>query len=81
MPPPADAAKAFNKQLRATAEALARLKGFEEDHRYGFACECGCGGTARLTLTDYDRSRGGWIDGHQPPPGQNPDRAGDHGGA
>jgi hypothetical protein len=68
MPPTADAAKAFNKQLRATAEALGGLRGTAAGHRYGFACECGCGATTRLTLEEYDEQDGAWFDeGHKPP--------------
>jgi hypothetical protein len=63
MPPTADAAKTFNNQLRATAEALG---GLGTDHRYGFVCQCGCGETARLTLAQYDECGGAWLEGHQP---------------
>lgn len=63
MPSTADAAKAFNKQLRATAEALG---GLGVDHKYGFACECGCGETAKLSLAEYDEVGGALRDGHEP---------------
>jgi hypothetical protein len=67
MPSKADAAKAFNKQLRATAMSLGGLGGSGVDHRYGFACECGCGGTVRLTLTEYEDQGGAWLAGHRQP--------------
>lgn len=63
MPSTADAAKAFNKQLRATAEALG---GLGVDHRYGFVCECGCGETAKLSLAEYDEHGGALREGHEP---------------
>jgi hypothetical protein len=67
MPPTADSAKAFNKQLCATAEALGGLGEAGADHRYGFACECGCGETVKLTLTEYSEQGGAWLDGHRSP--------------
>jgi hypothetical protein len=60
MPPTAEAARSFNKQLRATAEALGGST--EDDHQYGFICECGCGQTAMLTLTEYDRQGGARLE-------------------
>lgn len=71
MPRSAEAARAFNRQLRVTAEALGGLRG--DDHRYGFVCECGCGETASLTLAGYDDQGGAWLEGHRAasPPNEN----------
>jgi hypothetical protein len=46
MPPTAEAAKGFNRQLRQTAAVLAGHAG--GGHRYGFVCECGCEQTVML---------------------------------
>ena len=62
MPQTAEAAKAFNAQLRATAEVVGHS--FDQDHAYGFLCECGCEETAMRTLAEYDREGGAWLDGH-----------------
>jgi hypothetical protein len=64
MPRTAEAAKSFNQKLRATAAVLVGER--EADHTYGFACECGCGGTVPLTLGEYDRRGGAWLVGHKP---------------
>jgi hypothetical protein len=64
MPPTAEAAKSFNQKLRATAAALGAQR--ESEHQYSFACECGCGETVQLTLGEYDRQGGAWLDGHKP---------------
>jgi hypothetical protein len=64
MPPTAEAAKAFNRQLRQTAAVLAGHAG--GSHEYAFLCECGCEQTVKLTLPEYDRRRGAWIEGHEP---------------
>ena len=65
MPRDAAAAKAFNQQLRVTAEALGGHP--EGGHEYGFVCECGCGETAMVTLSEYDRAGGAWLEGHHHP--------------
>jgi hypothetical protein len=57
-------AKAFNKQLRQTAAVLAGHAG--GGHAYAFVCECGCEQTVKLTLPEYDRQGGAWVDGHKP---------------
>jgi hypothetical protein len=67
MPPTAEAAKAFNQQLRSTA--LAITGGAASDYRYGFLCECGCEQTVRMTLTEYDKKGGALRDGHRQPLG------------
>jgi hypothetical protein len=36
------------------------------EHRVGFFCECGCMGIARVTMADYRRGGGAWIEGHDP---------------
>lgn len=64
MPQTAEAAKKFNRQLRETAATLGGQGAAR--HEYGFACECGCGGTARLTLGQYDHQGGAWSPGHKP---------------
>jgi hypothetical protein len=64
MPPTAEAAKAFNRQLlRQTAAVLAGHAG--GGHEYAFLCECGCEQTATLTLPEYDRRGGVWEEGHK----------------
>jgi hypothetical protein len=60
MPPTADGAKAFNRQLRQTAAALAGQAG--GDHEY----ECGCEQKVMLTLREYDRQGGAWLERHKP---------------
>jgi hypothetical protein len=66
MPPTADAARAFNQQLRATALALAaQARG---DHKYAFLCECGCEQTVMATISEYDQHGGAWLTGHRPSP-------------
>ena len=64
MPQTAEAAKRFNRHLRETAATLGGPG--SANHEYGFACECGCGETARLTLGEYDRQGGAWSAGHKP---------------
>jgi hypothetical protein len=65
VPPTADAAKKFNKQLWATAASLAAMVG-AHDYEYAFVCECGCEETVRLTLAEYDEEGGAWLEGHRP---------------
>jgi hypothetical protein len=67
MPQSARAAKAFNKQLRVTAVAIAGASA--DGQPYGFLCECGCDGTAMLTLAEYDEHGGAWLEGHKPASG------------
>lgn len=64
MPPTAEAAKAYNKQLRQTAAVLAGHSG--GGHKYAFVCECGCQQDTMLTLREYDRQGGAWLAGHKP---------------
>ena len=64
MPYAADAAKAFNRQVRITVKALGAPA--DDDHRQAFVCECGCGEAAKLTLAEYDRQDGAWLAGHRP---------------
>ena len=64
MPPTADGARAFNRQLRETAAVLSGHAG--GGHEYAFVCECGCEQTVMLTLRDYDRQGGAWLEGHKP---------------
>jgi hypothetical protein len=64
MPPTAEAAKGFNRQLRQTAVVLAGHAG--GGHRYGFVCECGCEQTVMLSLPEYERQGGAWLEGHKP---------------
>ena len=64
MPQAADSARAFNRQLRETLRALGVR--MDDDHRHAFVCECGCGEVAKLTLAEYDRRGGAWLDGHTP---------------
>jgi hypothetical protein len=63
MPPTADAAKAFNRQLRQTAAVLAAHSG--GGHEYAFLFECGCEQTVKLTLPEYDRRGGVWVEGNK----------------
>jgi hypothetical protein len=65
VPPTAEAAQAFNRQLRQTAAVLAGQAG--GGHAYAFLCECGCEQTVNLTLPEYDRQGGAWVEGHKPP--------------
>ena len=58
-----DATKAFNLQLRETAAVLAGHAG--GSHAYGFVCECGCEQVVKLTLGEYDREGGAWLEGHR----------------
>jgi hypothetical protein len=60
----ADTAKAFNRQLRATLEALGVTAA--DDYRHAFICECGCGEAAKITLAEYNEQGGAWIAGHRP---------------
>jgi hypothetical protein len=64
MPPTADGAKAFNRQLRQTAAVLAGQAG--GGHEYAFVCECGCEQKVMLTLREYDRQGGAWLERHGP---------------
>ena len=64
MPLTAEAATAFNRQLRTTAEALGTTA--TSEHLFGFVCECGCDETVELTLTAYDQQDGAWREGHKP---------------
>jgi hypothetical protein len=64
MPQTPDAPRSFNNQLRATAIAVAGASA--DGHEYGFLCECGCGGTVRLVLAEYELQGGAWLDGHKP---------------
>jgi hypothetical protein len=64
MPPTAEAAERFNQQLRVTAAAIVGQAATE--HEYGFCCECGCGGTVALTLSQYDRQGGARLQRHEP---------------
>ena len=64
MPPTAERAMAFNRQLRQTASVLAGHSGGGQE--YPFLCECGCEEEVKLTLPDYDRQGGAWCEGHKP---------------
>jgi hypothetical protein len=64
MPATADGAKAFNRQLGQTAAVLAGQAG--GGHEYAFVCECGCEQPVKLTLREYDREGGAWVEGHKP---------------
>jgi hypothetical protein len=64
MPPTAEAAKAFNRQLRQTAVVLTGQAG--GGHEYAFLCECGCEQTVKLTIPQYDRQAGAWLADHKP---------------
>lgn len=64
MPPTAKAAKAYNEQLRQTAAVLAGHSG--GTHEYPFLCECGCEQPVKLTLREYDRRGGAWLETHRP---------------
>jgi hypothetical protein len=64
MPPTAEAAKAFNRQLRQTVAVLAGHAGGR--HEYPFLCECGCEQTVKLSLPEYDRQGGACVEGHEP---------------
>ena len=64
MPQTPDAATSFNNQLRAAVVAVAGASA--DGHPYGFLCECGCEGTVRLVLAEYDEQGGAWLDGHRP---------------
>lgn len=35
-------------------------------HLVGFFCECGCMGIAPMTMADYCKGGGVWIEGHDP---------------
>ena len=61
----AEAAKAFNRQIRQTAATLAGQAGSGHDYAR-FVCECGCNQTVELLVTEYDRQGGAWLKGHKP---------------
>jgi hypothetical protein len=63
MPSTAEAAKAFNRRLRQAAASLTQAGGGHEHAR--FVCECGCEQTVVLTLREYDRQGGAWLEGHE----------------
>lgn len=56
--------KALNQQLRRMAELLPGTK--DENHKYGFSCECGCGQIVALSAPEFDREGGAWAEGHEP---------------
>jgi hypothetical protein len=62
LPHAAGAAERFNQALRRAAETLG-ARGVK-DHHYAFLCECGCDETVKLTLAEYDKQGGAWLDGH-----------------
>jgi hypothetical protein len=65
MPPTADAASSFNRQLRQIAASLAKRAG--GGHEYArFVCECGCKQTVELAVREYDLRGGAWLEGHRP---------------
>jgi hypothetical protein len=55
-------AKELNQQIRLLAD---RLPG-DDDHKYGFSCEDGCGAIVPLTAAEYDAAGGAWAPGHKP---------------
>ncbi|HJQ51274.1 MAG TPA: hypothetical protein VJ838_12245 [Gaiellaceae bacterium] len=55
--------KALNQQIRHLAELLHGAK--DDDHEYGFSCECGCGTVVALSVPEFDRDGGAWADGHK----------------
>jgi hypothetical protein len=57
-------AKELNQQIRLLAE---RLPG-DENHTYGFSCEDGCDSLVPLTLAEFDKAGGAWLEGHKPRP-------------
>jgi Family of unknown function (DUF6527) len=64
VPPTAEAAKAFNRQLRRIAALLAEQAG--GGHEYArFVCECGCKQTVELKVSEYDRQGGAWLEAHK----------------
>ena len=64
MPPTAGGAEAFNRQLRETAAVLAGHAG--GGYPYAFVCECGCDQVVKISLPEYDREGGAWLEGHKP---------------
>jgi hypothetical protein len=65
MPSTAEAARAFNQQIRQIAATLAGQAG--SGHEYArFVCECGCRQTVELMVSEYDRQGGAWLEGHRP---------------
>jgi hypothetical protein len=60
----ADIARQANAHIREMALELDAL--VPDERPFGFFCECGCMGTAAVTLTDYDAQGGAWIEGHEP---------------
>ena len=59
-----DIAKALNQEIRRIAETLADPGG--DDNPYAFVCECGCGQTVMISLDQFDREGGAWLEGHKP---------------
>ena len=57
-----DLARVLNEQIALLALKLPP----DEDHKYGFTCECGCGDIVPLTLAGLRESDGAWLDGHRP---------------
>ena len=55
--------KALNQQIRQLADRLPGAR--DESHKYGFACECGCGKIVALSAAEFDGNGGAWADGHE----------------
>lgn len=52
----------LNEEIRRFAETLPGVR----DHKYGFSGEDGCGKMVTLTVAEFDRQGGAWLDGHKP---------------
>ena len=61
----AQAARAANAQILATAESFDRGEG---ERAIAFFCECGCRDIIPITLSRYKAMGGAWLPGHEPEP-------------
>jgi hypothetical protein len=62
-PSSTDIARRANVHIAEMAEQLDSI--VKNPRPIGFLCECGCLGTAELTLADYGTAGGAWIAEHR----------------
>jgi hypothetical protein len=60
-PIPGELARVLNEQI----ELLALKLPADDDHKYGFTCECGCGEIVPLTVAALREADGAWFDSHK----------------
>ena len=62
-----EAAEVAREVNAAISELEHRLDAFRTSaYPVGFFCECGCMGIAPMTMADYRKGGGAWIQGHDP---------------